>query len=312
MKSTRWRMAAGVVILVFGLFAVTGCTPEKAKAVRLAAEQFSTQSLIAIKAMEETWDAELAPAPRSAQEQATGFVEFLSQLDLKELNEQGEDLTFATLNQAANPDAYDLDEAVKAAREKYLRDLKQRYTTFAGMLDGLERGSFFVADELEKAQGIGQRLTADMASIAKHFTKHPPQLIQQRGDVLVQVLDIKENDKLSAQTKKDRLALIKPRYDQLVLDERKLLKNVLEPSLKAAELGYELDKMVAGYTQLTVADVQDMLLRSVKIVGELTGRDMGDLIDKSEMVFSKISTDPVLESVAGQVMDELNQCIENR
>lgn len=295
-----------ILFLFACLLFISGCTPEKAKSIRLAAEQFSNQALIAVNAVDKAMKDEISPKSRSAQEQTDQFVEFLSKLDLAELTQENVEVGFPTLQQAANPDAITLDPDVLKARTLYLSGLRTRYSTFSGMLHGLEEGSFFAADAIGRANKIAGRLTSDMASIAKHFTTHPPQLIQQRGSIAADTLNILENNTLSQTSKKDRLALIKTRFDDIKIAEQQLLRSVLEPSLKAAELGYKLQKMAAGYNQLTVSDMQNLLLRSIRIVGNLTGRDMGSLITEADTVFTKISTDPVLKSVTEQAMEELN------
>lgn len=289
------------------LLLLSGCTPEKAKSVRLTAEQFSNQALVAINALDRTMTAELAPPPRSDTEAAQQFIAQLVELDLADIRSEGDDLGFPNLEHAAHPDAFDLDSTVQKARSQYLNNLRERYTRFAGMLEGLEEGSFFVSDALNRANEIAKRLTADMAVIAKHFSSHPPQLIQQRSQLVADTLDILEDSNLSKSAKEDRLALIKTRFDDLKTAEDQLLRDILEPTLKAAEMGSDLQKMIAGYDQLAVADMQNMLLQSIGIIGDLSGRDMSVLTNKANTVFAKISSDPVLQSVADQAMDEINK-----
>ena len=292
---------------MMGLLILSCCTPEKAKSIRLAAEQFSNQALIAINAVQNAMEEELAPRSRSPQEQTEQFVDFLANLDLSELAERGIDIDFAILEQAANPDAFQLAPEVKKSRNEYLNGLRTRYATFAGMLQGLEEGSFFAADAVERSNKVANRLTADMASIAKHFSTHPPILIQQRGTLIADTLEILEDTGLSQTSRNDRLVVIKTRFDEIKEEEQDLLKSVLEPSLKAAEIGRNLQKMAREYDQLTVSDMQDLLLRSIGIVGALTRMDITALTDEANEVFSIIENDPVFKSVAEQAMEELNK-----
>jgi len=304
------RFAGGkTVFLVMFFLALGGCTPEKAKTLRLAAEQFSNQALIVVNAVEKAMKAELAPAPRTAQEQTDDFVAFLAELDLERLREAGLELGFPELEQAANPNVIDLDPAVLEARDRYLNDLRTRYTTFAGTLQGLEGGSFFAGDAVEGSIQIVYRLTADMAGIARHFSNHPLQLLQQRGSLVADTLDILENKGLSQASKKDRLALIKVRFDEIRTAEQELLRGVVESSLKAAEMGRSLQKMAGAYDELSVDDMQDLLLRVIQIVSDLTGRDMGSLAHRANTVFGEISADPALKPAADEVMKELNKTV---
>ncbi len=309
MKHHSYTAGVRITALLLGLLILAGCTPEKAKSIRLAAEQFRNQALIALNAVEKAMMAELAPRPRSDKEQTDQFIDFLANLDLAALRDADIELGFPDLEQAANPDDVELNTEVKTSRNRYLNGLRTRFATFAGMLQGLEEGSFFVADELERSNELAIRLTADMAGIAKHFKTNPPRLIQQRGSLVADTLDILEDELLSHASKKDRLALIKTRFDDIKLEEQKLLISVLEPSLKAAELGRKLYKMTSEYDRLSVGDMQNLLLRSISIVGNLTGRDMTFLTREADTVFAKINSDPALASVAEQVMSELNQVI---
>ena len=304
-------IGVGIVFLMTGLLILSSCTPEKTKSIRLAAEQFSNQALIAINAVEKAMKDELAPQSRSAQEQTDQFIDFLANLDLAKLEKVNIELDFSILEQAANPNAFELDSEVKKSRNEYLNSLRTRYATFAGMLQGLEEGSFFAADAVERSNKLANRLTADMASIAKHFSTHPPNLIQQRGSLVADTLDILENDNLSQTSRNERLALIKTRFDEIKVTEQELLQSVLEPSLKATEIGRKLQKMATEYDQLTVSDMQDLLLRSISIVGALTGLDISSLTNEAHKIFTIIETDPVLKSVVEQAMKELNQATAN-
>lgn len=304
------RLAGGkTAVLVMALLVLGGCTPEKAKSLRLAAEQFSNQALIAVNAVEKTMQAELAPSPRSTQEQTDDFVAFLAALDLERLREAGFELGFPALEQAADPDGIDLDPAVQEARDRYLNDLRTRYTTFAGALQGLEEGALFAGEAVEGSIRIVHRLTADMAGMARHFAKHPPRLLQQRSSLVADTLGILENEGLSQASRRDRLALIKVRFDEIRTEEQELLRGVVEPSLKAAELGMSLREMAEAYDRLSVDDLQDRLLRAIRIVGDLTGRDMGYLAHRANTVFAEINADPALETVAGEVVKELNRTV---
>ncbi len=304
------RVAGGkTAFLVMAFLVLGGCTPEKAKSLRLAAEQFSNHALTAVNAVEKSMKAELAPSPRSTREQTDEFVAFLAGLDLERLRETGFELGFPALEQAADPNVIDLDPAVQKARDRYLNDLRTRYTKFAGMLQGLEEGSFFAGDAVKDSIRIVQRLTADMAGIAGHFANHPPRLLQQRGGLVADTLDILENQGLSRASRKDRLAFVKIRFDEIRRAEQELLRAVVEPSVKAAELGRNLQKMAAAYDKLSVDDMQDLLLRAIRIVGDLTGRDTGYLAHRANTVFAGINADPGLETLAEEVMEELDRTL---
>lgn len=309
MKKHLLLPSGKTAFLVMVLLVLAGCTPEKAKSLRLAAEQFSNQALIAVNAVEKTMKAELAPSPRSTQEQTDDFVAFLAGLDLERLREEGFELGFPELEQAANPNVIDLDPAVQEARDRYLNDLRIRYSTFAGSLQGLEEGSFFAGDAVETSIRVVHRLTADMAGIARHFTNHPPQLLQQRGSLVADTLDILENEGLSQSSKRDRLALIKVRFEEILTAEHELLRGVVEPSLTSAEMGRNLQRMAEAYDKLSVDEMQDLLLRAIRIVGDLTGRDMDSLAHRANTVFAEISADPALKTVAEEVMDELDHTV---
>ncbi len=304
------RLAGGkTTVLVMAFLALGGCTPEKAKSIRLAAEHFSNQALIAVNAVEKTMMAELAPAPRSTQEQTDDFVAFLAELDLERLREAGIEVGFPELEQAADPNGIDLNPAVQEARDRYLNGLRTRYAAFAGALRGLEEGALFAGEAVEGSIRIVRRLTADMAGMARHFAHHPPRLLQQRSSLVADTLDILENEGLSQSSRKDRLSLIKVRFDEIRTAEQELLRGVVEPSLKAAELGMSLREMAEAYDQLSVDDLQDLLLRAARIVGDLTGRDMGYLTHRANTVFAEIDANPALETVAAEVVRELNRTV---
>ena len=298
---------AGLTLVVLIL---TGCTPEKARFVRLAAEQFSNQALIAVNAVEKTMQAEFAPSARSPREQTDDFVAFLAGLDLDRLREAGIELGFSNLEQAADPDVIGLDPAVKAAREQYLTNLRTRYATFAETLQGLEEGSFLSSEAVAGSVKLANRLTSDMAGLARHFASHPPRLLQQRSSLVADTLDILEQKALSRTLKEDRLAFIKVRFDAIRRAEQDLQREVVASSLKSAKMGLNVQTMVEAYTRLSGKAMQDLLLQAIRSVGSLTGRGMPFLAARAEAVFRGIRADPAFKAVAGEVMSELRQTAE--
>ena len=299
-----------MAVLALVVLILTGCTPEKARFVRLAAEQFSNQALIAVNAVEKTMQAEIAPSARSSREQTDDFVAFLAGLDLDKLRETGIELRFSNLEQAADPEGIGLDPAVKAARERYLTDLRTRYATFAETLRGLEQGSFLAAEAVEDTCRLATRLTADMAGLARHFAAHPPRLLQQRSSLVADTLDILEQETPSRSVKEDRLAFIKVRFDAIRRAEQDLQREVVASSLKSAKMGLNVQTMVEAYTRLSGKAMQDLLLQAIRSVGSLTGRDMPFLAARADAVFYGISADPAFKAVAGEIMSELRQTAE--
>lgn len=309
MTQQLWRAGSKTACLLLILLLLGGCTPEKARTIRLAAEQFSSQALIAVNALEKTMKAELRPSQRSPREQTEDFVAFLAGLDLDRLRKAGIELGFSNLEQAADPELIRLDLAVRKARERYLQDLRTRCTAFAGTLQGLEQGSFFAADAVKGAARIAGRLIADMAGIARHFTAHPPRLLQERGSLVADTLDILENGNLSQSSEQDRLAAIKVRFDAVKSAEQELLRDVLESSLKAVVMGRTVLNLAAEYDTLPVKKMQDLLLQTIRIVGGLSGRELQTLANRADIVFAEISLDPELKNAARQAVRELKHTL---
>ncbi|MGD8588908.1 MAG: hypothetical protein PVG22_08775 [Chromatiales bacterium] len=292
--------ALSIFVLFVSALLAAGCTPEKAKTIRIGAEQFSAQALEAVEVVEAAFDKELAPPPRTPVEIQAEFVESLKGI-------QADQIDFSVLELAADPYHVELTGKALQAKKAFFDGLRTRYNSFSGMLEGLEYGSFFAGDAVGRANTIAIRLTADMAAIAKHYIDNPPRLIQYRAALTVDARKVVGDDSLAPAEREQKIAVLLDRLNQIKQDEAELQHSVVETCMKASALGLELHKGMNSYNQLTVADLQDLVLLALQTAGEISGRDMSTLVTKSEQIFDYIKNDQALASALQIAMNELQK-----
>jgi len=283
---------------------MVGCTPEKAKSLRIATEQFSNQALVAIDKMSNVLKKEVTAPSVDTEKRTENFINALVGLDAEIINSN--DFEFESLPPLADPEGIKLSQKAIEAKQAFLDRLRGNYSEFSVMFARLEAGSFFSGDAVAKADTVVVKLTADMVAIAKHFSDNPPKLLLQRNNLMAQIRKIHADKKLDDSQKRAKYAPILARVDQLIAQELELQKEVVEASIKAAVLGVKVRKMAAEYGTISVESLQNMVLMAIKFQAGFTGNDMGALKGKVDNVFAQIESDEVYKTVVNTALREIN------
>ncbi|XGV94500.1 MAG: hypothetical protein ACAF41_17305 [Leptolyngbya sp. BL-A-14] len=306
---------------LLGSSLLTGCNVEKARAIQGAAVQFKAESLAAIQAIDDMRKRELEPPPRSPSDIRSEFVTGI--LNSKsEINSSLIDLAIDPYKPPDDPEW-----------NTFTADLRNQYETFAAIFDKLDAGSLVAVDEVRQSAEHAKTLTVQMALFADAVSKNPPVLYRYRNTIVVKLRKQRQTyQTLQAQLKasygsidaspqasRDKLRDIENQvgeamgeWQQVKLQEQKLLETTLTQCLKAAVLGKELGNLINRYDQLDLNTINALVPRILNIAGGISGRDVSFLQVKTASVIGEINQDPLWKGAANLALGQVNTAVANR
>ena len=296
MTSTRKCVLGLLLIASLGLSA---CTPEKARALKTAVVQFRGEALAAVNHIEALLKKEIEPAPRS---QAATTEEFVRNV----LSSQKPRLNADDIRLALDPYAVAPDPSLEARRAAFLGELRLQYSTFASIFDEVEGGSFLARDAVRRSGEPAEKLTLQMAAFAESVNRYPPQLLQYRTALLQKINDTRKDANLSDAEKGRRLAEMADEWRTLEAAEAELQRSTVEQCLKAAELGFEVQRLIQEYDRLSLDDLNFYIARALGTASALTGKNLDGLKARSSELFARIKQDSTWSSVADQALNRIN------
>ncbi|MBD2100804.1 hypothetical protein [Leptolyngbya sp. FACHB-261] len=319
----RFRLTATLLI---GSLALGGCTPEKARALQGAVVQFKIESLAAIEDIEEMHRRELAPPPRPESEVRESFI--------RNVLNYNESLNPEIVELALDPDAVALNPQSQAQWNAFMDDLRTQYSTFAGIFDDLESGSFVAAEAVKSSAEHAQMLTLQMAAFAAALDKNPPILIQYRSAIVTELDALREQyqknqrqirrarsqnnsatlERLQANNREleQQTGVLMDRWKQVKADEQELLQTTMAQCLKTATLGKDLTQLINTYETLNLNDINSAVAGILNTVAGITGRDYNSLRARSATVLNAIQESPVWSGVANTALSRVSAVVANR
>lgn len=307
--------------LVVGSSVLTGCNVEKARAIQGAAVQFKSESLAAIQAINEMRKQELEPPPRSPTDIRRDFVSGIL-ASKSDLNANLIDLAIDPFKPPDDPQW-----------NTFTSVLQNQYENFAAIFDKLDAGNLVAVDDVRQSAEHAKALTVQMALFADAISKNPPMLYRYRNTIVLKLRkqrqtyqDLQTQLKAnygsidaSPQVSRDRLREIETQvgelmgeWQQVKLQEQKLLETTVAQCLKAAVLGKELGQLLNRYDKLDLNDINLIIPRILGLAGAITGRDYGFLRVKSASIMSEIKQDPLWQDAARLTLDQVNNAVANR
>jgi hypothetical protein len=319
MKRLQNSLLACFVVVGSGL--LTGCNVEKARAIQGAAIQFKSESLEAIQAIDDMRRQELEPPPRSTADVRSEFVTGI-------LNAKS-DITASLIDLAIDPYKPPDDPQWNT----FTADLRSQYENFAAIFDKLDAGSLVAVEEVRQSAEHAKTLTVQMALFANAVSKNPPVLYRYRNTIVVKLRKQRQayqtlqtqlkasygSVDASPQASRDKLHEIETQvgemmgeWQQVKLQEQKLLETTLTPCLKAAVLGKELGQLINRYDKLDLNTINLLVPRILNTAGAITGHDVSFLRLKTASVIGEINQDPLWQGAATLALDQVNTAVANR
>jgi len=290
-------------IVAFLSLLVTGCGPEKAKALRTAAIQFKTEALAAINAIDDLMRLELQPPPRTESAANEEFVKNILELDSTTT------ITSEVLELAIDPYTITPDPELTQRRKDFKNNLNQQYSTFASIFDELEKGNILARDAVKKSAPYAEKLTLQMGAFAKSIADRPPKLVQQRSAIITELDSVRSDSSLSIHEKRVRLIELKEQWNGIIAQEIELQEVTVKKCLKATLIGMEVRRLIDTYDKLSLDDLNSTIAFVLDQAGDINGKDFSQLKRKSEELFSTLEDDPIWSDVAQTVLNRVNTVV---
>lgn len=311
MKILRLLFPSSILVLSFAL---SSCTLEKARALRIGAVQFKAESFTCIDAIDTMRQRELESPPQLQAEVQREFVNNI-------LTSDSPIILPDEIELARSPNAVTLEPSTEKAWADFVSKLKEQYGAFAAIYDRLEAGSYLAAEAVSKSAEHAENLSLQMAAFAKVLVENPPALIQSRTDISAKLTRLKREyqQRLASNADEQSLELLRQQageylneWEQVSQKEQELLKSTITPCLKAAVLGKELRQLSDRYETLDLDTLNSIIARIFDTAASLTGQDYNALKLKATTLIAEIQDDEHLKPVVEEILQEVNQGVTSR
>lgn len=291
----QWKL----VLVVVAAVAVAGCA-QKAKSVQLGAAQLKLAANEAIDKIDAMRQAETSAPPQSASEAADKFVSLVEG--------SSQPISNDTLSILANPLSFGSAQSEKEWAA-VLSTLRSQYAAFASVFENLDQGSLLAAADVKQAIPPLDKLTAQMAAIAKTLQENPAVFVVERGFLAADLEAVRDSATLSADQKRTQLLALRDRLLAIVSREEQVTNDAVVQALKTARLGVELRKLLAAYDTLTLDDLMDGLQVAFQATSTITGRDLSSLESKTDDVIAELKATPGVEPLINAALETVSSAI---
>ena len=272
-KSRLTLVAVGLAALL-----TSGCTPEKAEALKVAVTQFRSQATQALESIQTILKEGVEMPP----------------WDLAKLTEDLRNAKFTVemLKQIIGED--DLTQASSSAYDKAMDDAQQAYLELERIFESLDRGYLFAAGSVEKAQRHAVRLTTQMIGLAQmlndgripvQFNARHLLLVEQiRRDNHIEDPDLRQK---SLESSAQQLLALRD-------DERAARQKAIVQCLKAASKGRAAIDLIRNYKSMSLRDILSLANGALTGVDAIAGQptETAALVKKFTAVQTAIESDP--------------------
>jgi hypothetical protein len=290
---TKSKTKAVIAILVFSLIAsCTGCTKEKAEAIKTRAEQFRVEAKAAIDQIRALDKQDAQVLFTSSVQEAKSIANDFELLPAATTPAQISQTVSGKISVKART------SSSNAPVEEKLSRIEEAYELFGSMFRSLPRGNFLAKNAVKKSKIFAIKLTIEMVHLAAYLDANPFEFRGRRLDLANQFMAARQ---LTDPTeKKQALLLASQELIKLRDDEAKSNADAETQCLKAAEAGKLITDLIDKYEILTVGDIIDLTRNSLSIINDVTGGNhdvQGALTRYNVFVTNKIDTDPLWKDV---------------
>ncbi|MEL6438535.1 MAG: hypothetical protein AAFQ80_04685 [Cyanobacteria bacterium J06621_8] len=294
-------------LLLAGM-ALSGCTPEKAKALRLGAVQFQAESIACIDAINTMHQKELEAPPRTSKEIEEEFIKNILSSDSTILD--SEEIALAL-------DPYSVNISTGEKWQEFIDKLSVQYASFSNIYNDLEQGSFLAAESVEKSAKHAGNLTIQMAGFTQIISDNPPILLQYRSDIAANLTILKNRYQsgVSADEKQEiRSATIDllTQWQQVKVQEEELKDGTVKQCLQASVMGKELGELIEDYDRLDLDIINTIISGIFDTVGSIASKDFSALKLQSSNLIAQIKEDEILGASAETILREVEIAVKSR
>lgn len=274
----RFRLCLYTSWVVLAII-LSGCTEEKAEAVKVSAERFRDEAITAIIQINDIL------------KQAIEMPDRGQDKTLKDLQDiKGE---FTTDELAFLLSERNIGARQKSSYDEQLQSLILQYSSFAAMFENLPQGRLFAAEAVERAQKHAVNLTLQLINFATLLNQNKIPVKANVKRVLL-TEQIKQNlaakdPELRAQLLKNSAKLI----DDLGEEETKTREAAIKQCLKAAEAGKLVTSLIRDYKSLNVRDIMGLTKESLGFLAHITDQnaDITSLLNRYQTLETTIRND---------------------
>ena len=301
--------------ITFFLLAVSvtlsGCTPEKARSLRLAAVQFKAESLAAIQAIAEMHRRELELPPQVQAEARNSFINGVLNPEIPINNSIDVD-KLTQLNSSARP---------APEWDAFVADLSNQYGQFEASFNDLEKGSFLAAKAVKKSAEPARLLTVQMALFANEINENPPQLYRYQTALVVKLRKLRSQyqeaisnqpSEQKSQQLRNQVGEVMDEWQQVKSDEQELLRTTVAQCTKSAMLGTDLSQLIERYDKLDLDDLNSIITIALENVSSITGQNYNQVKLQLATVTTAINQDPNLKKFVDRALEQVGGAVSDR
>jgi len=291
--------------------ALSGCTPEKARSLQLAAVQFKAESLAAINAIVQMHRRELELPPQFQAEAKNSFINAVLNPEIPINNSiQVEKLT--QFNASARP---------APEWDTFVAELNNQYGQFEAIFNDLEKGSFLAAKAVDKSAQPARLLTVQMALFADEISQNPPQLYRYRSALIVKLRKLRsqyqdlianQGSEQEIQQLRNQVGTAMDEWQQVKSEEQELLRTTVAQCTKAAMLGTDLSGLIERYDKLDLDELNSIIAIVLNNVSSITGQDYNQVKLRLAAVTNAINQDPILKQFADRALEQVGGAVNDR
>ena len=276
----------GLLILFSFLILSAGCTKEKAEAIKVAAEKFREEAVLAIKKVNYLFGQSLTLPSDSADaemKRIAGDLEKEEVINAKKISALIEERNIGT--------------RAKGELNQEFEKIETRYYQFEGMFRSLPQGSFFAREAVKRAEKQAIHLTLDLINYTRILKNYPVQFTARRVLIQERVAEAKQMKDPDGRT--GFLNLVAGDILKLRNEEEAAKQEAIIQCLKAAESGRMLSDLIRNYETMKVEDILVSVRSSLAIVADLGfgQKDLVSLLESYKAVESGIRQDPYWKEV---------------
>ena len=282
------QMPQKILALMVAAFLLSGCTEERAVALKTAAEQFGANATAAI-------DAVVDLSLRSN----------LGKPDAEEslIKRAKQDLLATQLNK---PDRLDsviansfkwINERQKLRREAYTDydKLKTAYAEFSAAFKRLPEGSFVGARDVACSAALGARLVGYMADAGKRLANAPVPLIYEIAQSEIVLVNSTANAVKSKNASSDQALDESVRaHVALLRDQERSNNEAVAKLADAAESGAQVLDLIEKYNDVSIADLLKGLRHVLQVRESSLGLSSKAQLDRLDNVVARLNSKPAL------------------
>lgn len=278
--TSRWTMA-----FLIALFALAGCSKEKATALKAAAEAARMQAITALTSARDLMGRSIA-LPSETQEQLIkkAALDFAGPGELK-IEALNEVMTGAEVGVPAQNILYG-----------EFNRLERKYLSFAAMFRSLPEGSYLSAEAVKKAEAHAIQLAAEFMKFAQNVGKLPGAF---NGERTALVEAVNRAKRLTPQARAELLPSYASAALQLRQKERAAKATAVAECLRAAEAFRTTAELIRGYSRLTAGDMLTSVHELLSLANDISGKqaDVAGLLEYYNGVEASIRADPYWKAV---------------